>query len=132
MIRGEPLKERNPSRTTHITERRLQRKQGSLALPVHLRAAHADEQRRDAALEGLFDLEFVRTRAQARTGDLVRMPRGIPHAHHNNQTMPARALFWVTPARRLRALFDQLHEHQDLEVVVRLSCEHEVDFLPSD
>jgi hypothetical protein len=65
-------------------------------------------------------------------GDLVRMPRGIPHAYHNNQTMPARTLFWVTPARRLRALFDQLHEHLDLEAVVRHSCEHEVDFLPSE
>ena len=81
-------------------------------------------------LEGVFDLELAGTRTQAKPGDLVRMPRGIPHAYYNNQTVPARALFWVTPARRLRALFDQLHELQDLEAVVRLSREHEVDFLP--
>jgi hypothetical protein len=80
-------------------------------------------------LEGVLDLELAGTGTQAKPGDLVRMP-GVPHACYNNQTMPARARFWVTPARRLRALFDQLHELQDLEAVVRLSREHEVDFLP--
>jgi len=39
-------------------------------------------------------------------------------------------LFWVTPARRLRALFDQLHNLGDVEEVVRRSAAHEVDFLP--
>jgi quercetin dioxygenase-like cupin family protein len=81
-------------------------------------------------LEGTFDLQLGDARTQARTGDLVRMPRGVPHAYYNNQAVPARALFWVTPARRMRALFDQLHDLQDLEAVVRLSREHEVDFLP--
>ena len=81
-------------------------------------------------LEGVLDLELAGTKTQARVGDLVCMPLGIPHAYYNNQTVPARALFWVTPARRLRALFDQLHDLQDLEAVVRLSREHEVDFLP--
>ena len=80
-------------------------------------------------LEGVFDLELG-DHDPGQGGDLVRMPRGIPHAYYNNQTVPARALFWVTPARRLRALFDQLHDLQDLEAVVRLSAEHEVDFLP--
>ena len=82
-------------------------------------------------LEGIFDLELGDGRTQARPGDLVRMPTGVPHAYYNNQAVPARALFWVTPARRLRALFDQLHDLKDLdEAVVRLSREHEVDFLP--
>ena len=34
-------------------------------------------------------------------GDLVRMPRGIPHAYHNNGDAPGRALFWVSPAGKL-------------------------------
>ncbi|MFL5516534.1 MAG: cupin domain-containing protein [Gemmatimonadales bacterium] len=80
-------------------------------------------------LEGTFDLQLGDARAQAKAGDLVRMPHGVPHAYYNNQAVAARALFWVTPARRLRALFDQLHDLQDLEAVVRLSREHEVDFL---
>ena len=62
--------------------------------------------------------------------DLVRIPRGIPHAYYNNQTVPARTLFWVTPACGLCALFDQLHELQDREAVVHLSREQEVNFLP--
>ena len=58
------------------------------------------------------------------------MPMGVPHAYYNNQSVPARALFWVSPARRLRALFDKLHDLKDLDEAVRLSREHEVDFLP--
>jgi quercetin dioxygenase-like cupin family protein len=81
-------------------------------------------------LEGVLDLRLGDTHRQARTGDLVRMPQGVPHAYYNKQDVPARALFWVSPARRLRALFDRLHNLQDLEEAVRLSREHEVDFLP--
>jgi hypothetical protein len=58
------------------------------------------------------------------------MPMGLPHAYYNNGTVPARALFWVTPARRLRELFDALHDLTDPAEVVRLSKLHEVDFLP--
>ena len=96
-------------------------------VPLHV---HPTQDEFIYVLEGVFDLELAGTSTQAKAGDLVRMPLGIPHAYSNNQTVPARALFWVTPARRLRALFDQLHELQDLEAVVRLSREHEVDFLP--
>ncbi len=81
-------------------------------------------------LEGTFDLRLGDAERQARAGDLVRMPRGVPHAYYNNGAVPARALFWVSPARRLRALFDRLHGLTDVEEVVRLSREHEVDFLP--
>jgi hypothetical protein len=42
----------------------------------------------------------------------------------------ARALFWAMPARRLRELFDRLHNLGDAEEVVRRSAAHEVDFLP--
>ena len=34
-------------------------------------------------LEGVLDLELGGARTQARAGDLVRMPRGVPHAYHN-------------------------------------------------
>jgi quercetin dioxygenase-like cupin family protein len=81
-------------------------------------------------LEGVFDLLLGDGRHQARPGELVRMPMGVPHAYYNNQSVPARALFWVSPARRLRALFDKLHDLKDLDEAVRLSREHEVDFLP--
>src|SRR5215203_2362959 len=50
-------------------------------------------------LEGVFDLRLGDAHRQARAGDLVRMPQGVPHAYYNKQDVPARALFWVSPAR---------------------------------
>ena len=82
-------------------------------------------------LEGTFDLYLDGSWTQARIGDLVRMPKGLPHAYYNKQDKPARALFSVTPARRLRELFDQLHNLTDPEEVVRRSKICEVDFLPA-
>ena len=81
-------------------------------------------------LEGTFDLYLDGSWTQAKTGDLVRMPKGLPHAYYNKQEKSARALFSVTPARRLRELFDQLHNLSDPDEVVRRSKVCEVDFLP--
>lgn len=81
-------------------------------------------------LEGTLDLILDGRTHQAKAGDLVRMPKGIMHGYYNNSTAPARALFWVTPARKLKALFDALHNLTDPDEVVRLSALHEVDFLP--
>ncbi len=81
-------------------------------------------------LEGIFDLYLDGSWTQAKAGDLVRMPKGLPHAYYNKQEKPARALFSVTPARRLRELFDQLHNLSDPDEVVRRSKVCEVDFLP--
>ena len=55
---------------------------------------------------------------------------GLPHGYYNKTDKATRALFWVTPARKLKELFDQLHELGDVEEVVRRSAAHEVDFLP--
>jgi oxalate decarboxylase/phosphoglucose isomerase-like protein (cupin superfamily) len=70
--------------------------------------------------------------SEARAGDLVRMPRGIPHGYFNKSDKPARALFWVSPARKLEALFEALDTLTDVPRVIALSAEHEVDFLPPD
>jgi hypothetical protein len=58
------------------------------------------------------------------------MPRGIPHGYFNKSDNPTRALFWVTPAGRLEKLFDKLDNLGDLDEVLKLSAEHDVDFLP--
>jgi quercetin dioxygenase-like cupin family protein len=80
-------------------------------------------------LEGTFDLQLGQDQLQARPGDLVRMPRGIPHAYYNNGDQPARALFWVSPAGKLRELFDRLHDLTDIAEAIRISAQHEVDFV---
>ena len=69
---------------------------------------------------------------QAKAGDLVRLPRGIPHGYFNKSDKPGEALFWVSPAHKLEALFKHLNNLTDVAEVVRLSAEHEVDFLPED
>lgn len=81
-------------------------------------------------LEGTFDLYLDGTWTKAHAGDLVRMPMGKPHAYYNRTDKPTRALFWVSPGRRLKELFDRLHDLTDPAEVVRQSALCEVDFLP--
>ena len=38
-------------------------------------------------------------------------------------------MFWVSPAGKLEALFKALHNLQDVGEVVRLSAQHDVDFM---
>jgi hypothetical protein len=78
----------------------------------------------------MFDLYLDGEWTQAKAGELVRMPKGLPHGYYNRQNTPTRALFSVPPAQRLRELFDQLHNFTDPEEVVRRSKVCEVDFLP--
>jgi mannose-6-phosphate isomerase-like protein (cupin superfamily) len=58
-------------------------------------------------LEGTFDLYLDGAWTKASAGDLVRMPRGLPHGYYNKQDKPARALFSVfagaSPARIVRS-----------------------------
>ncbi len=58
--------------------------------------------------------------------------RGIPHGYFNKADKPARALFWVSPAGKLEALFNALHEKSDIPEIIKLSAEHDVDFLPPE
>ena len=81
-------------------------------------------------LEGEWTLILDGQTHFAKPGDLVRMPRGIMHGYFNESAAPARAFFWVTPARKLHDLFKAIHNVPDPAEVVRLSALHEVDFLP--
>ncbi|MCX8133657.1 MAG: cupin domain-containing protein [Roseococcus sp.] len=80
--------------------------------------------------EGRFELLLDGQTLQARAGDLIRMPMGLPHGIFNKSDTPVRALFWVAPSRRLYELFSRIHNVTDPETVVRISAECEVDFLP--
>ncbi len=98
-------------------------------VPVHI---HPTQDEFILVLDGVLDLKLDGVWTQARAGDLVRMPRGIPHGYFNKSDKPARALFWVSPARKLEALFDALHGLDDIPRIIQLSAEHEVDFLPPE
>ena len=66
-------------------------------------------------------------------GDIAIVHMNCVHQHFNaDPDKPARALFWVSPMQKLEALFNQLHNLTDPAEVVRISAQHEVDFLPPE
>ena len=98
-------------------------------VPVHV---HPTQDEFILVQEGQLELKLDGVWHTAKAGDLVRMPRGVPHGYFNKSDKPARALFWVSPARKLKDLFEQLHNLQDVPRVIELSAQHEVDFLPPE
>ncbi len=98
-------------------------------VPVHI---HPNQDEFILVLDGELDLKLDGIWSKATAGDLVRMPRGVPHGYFNKSDAPARALFWVSPAGRLEALFDRLHNLDDIPRVLQLSAEHDVEFLPPE
>ncbi len=98
-------------------------------VPVHV---HPTQDEFILVQDGVLDLKLDGKWVQAKEGDLVRMPKGIPHGYFNKSDKPCRALFWVSPTRKLEALFQQLHNLEDVDEVVRISAEHEVNFLPPE
>jgi quercetin dioxygenase-like cupin family protein len=81
-------------------------------------------------LEGRIDLILDGKTTSASTGDLVRMPRGIPHAFFNNSGKPAQALFWAAPAGKLVDLYRRIHNMSSPAEVVKVAREYGVVFLP--
>jgi quercetin dioxygenase-like cupin family protein len=81
-------------------------------------------------IEGKLDLQLGEQKSSAGPGDLIRLPMNEAHGLFNNGAASVRCLFWVAPARQLRALFDKLHNLTDPAEVVRISAEYEVNFLP--
>lgn len=99
------------------------------AVPVHI---HPTQDEFILVQEGELDLKLDGEWSKAGPGDLVRMPKGIPHGYFNKPDKPVRALFWVSPAGKLKDMFDALHDLTDVERVVQLSAEHDVNFLPPE
>ena len=98
-------------------------------VPVHV---HPTQDEFILVQEGELDLKLDDQWTKARSGDLVRMPMGVPHGYFNKSDKPVRALFWVSPMGKLKDLFEALHDLEDVERVVELSAQHDVDFLPPE
>ena len=98
-------------------------------VPVHI---HPTQDEFILVQEGQLELKLDGQWTTAKAGDLVRMPRGVPHGYFNKSDKPARALFWVSPAGMLPDLFRTLHNLTDVDAVVKASAAHEVDFLPPE
>jgi quercetin dioxygenase-like cupin family protein len=98
----------------------------STFVPLHV---HPKQDEFIYVLEGTLDLQLGDRKVKACPRDLVRMPMGVPHAYYNNTEQPARAVFWVSPAGRLKELFDRLHDLTDIQEAIRISALHDVDFV---
>lgn len=98
-------------------------------VPVHI---HPTQDEFILVQEGQLEVKLDGVWSTAKAGDLVRMPRGIPHGYFNKSDKPARALFWVSPAGRLKELFLELHNMTDIPAVIEASARHDVDFLPTE
>ena len=81
-------------------------------------------------VEGQMELTLAGATHVLDAGGLARMPRGIAHGYKNIGGRTVRALFWVSPGRKLHELFGRLHGLSDPAEVVRISATCEVDFLP--
>lgn len=95
-------------------------------VPPHI---HLDQDEYIYMLDGEFDLLLDGQHKQARTGDLVRMPRKIPHGIFNNSGRVVTCLFWVTPAAQLVDLFRALHNVGSTADAVAISVRYGVEFL---
>lgn len=98
-------------------------------VPVHI---HPHQDEFILVQEGQLELKLDGAWQTAKAGDLVRMPRGVPHGYFNKSDVPCRALFWVSPAGKLEALFDVLHAMTDVPAVIAVSAAHDVEFLPPE
>lgn len=99
-------------------------------VPPHI---HPDQDEFLYILEGRFDFILDGSEQIGEPGDLVKLPRGIPHGIFNNSDRTVKTLFWVTPAQRLYDLFWALHNmgpDANPAEVVAVSAAHAVDFLP--
>ena len=96
-------------------------------VPPHI---HTTQDEWIAVLDGTLEVEFEGEAVTAGAGDLVRMPKGRPHGIFNRSGAQATAMFGVAPAGKLFGLFQRLDGVTDPAELVRISAEHDVDFLP--
>jgi len=81
-------------------------------------------------LAGECDLMLGMESISALPGDLIRLPRCMPHGIFNNSPADATCLFWVSPTRLLWDLFEAIDNVTDPSEVIRQAGMREVEFLP--
>jgi len=96
-------------------------------VPPHI---HTTQDEWITVLDGELEIEFGPDKYVAKAGDTVRMPQNEAHGIFNRSGTTATCVFGVAPAGRLYELFTQLDNVTDPAELVRLSAEHDVDFLP--
>jgi quercetin dioxygenase-like cupin family protein len=101
-------------------------------VPPHI---HPDQDEFLYILEGRFTFLLDGQEVIGEPGDLVKLPRGVPHGIFNKSESTIKTLFWVTPTLQLYDLFWALHNMgpgADPAEIVAVSAAHAIDFLPPE
>ncbi|MBC2860941.1 cupin domain-containing protein [Stappia sp. 28M-7] len=96
-------------------------------VPPHV---HHTQEEYIYVLTGRYNLLLDGQEQIAEPGDLVRMPRGMPHGIFNKTDADATSLFWASPTSKLEQLFRNIDRVPDPADVVRICADFDVDFLP--
>ncbi len=101
-------------------------------VPSHL---HQNEDEFVYLLEGEVEVTIGDARLTVGPGDLVKMPRGVPHGIRMTGTGPARSLWTVVPAGKMEDLFRALgalptDRPPDPGAIARIMLEHDVTPVP--
>lgn len=105
----------------------------TLGSPVH---THTREDEYSYVLEGTVGLQIGEATIEAKAGDLVFKPRGIPHAFWNATDEPARLLEIIAPAE-FASYFDEIAPlfeadgPPDLERVAGIAARYGLELDPS-
>lgn len=101
-------------------------------VPPHI---HKVEDEYIYLVEGQLEVTVGEQTYTVMPGDLVKMPRNVPHAIRSTGTQTARTLWMVLPAGKMESLFQALgalpaDQPPDLEKIARIFAEHDIELLP--
>jgi quercetin dioxygenase-like cupin family protein len=96
-------------------------------VPPHI---HPNQDEFVYILTGELDYVLDGQEGTAKAGDMLCMPKGIPHGLFNRSGNEVTTLFWVSPSDKIWELFETLHNMSDPEEVVKVSANFAVNFLP--
>lgn len=96
-------------------------------VPPHI---HTTQDEFVYVLTGEMTCEIDGKTLTARPGDLICMPKNVPHGLFNRSGGETTCIFWVSPTAKLWDFFVNIDGVPDPAEVVRLAALHEVDFLP--
>lgn len=95
-------------------------------VPLHF---HEKQDEYVLLLSGRLDFVLDGQLLSADPGDVVGLPREVPHSIHNNADTPVTCLFWVAPTDRLYVYFQKIAGLTDKAEMTRLAAEHGVPFV---
>jgi quercetin dioxygenase-like cupin family protein len=101
-------------------------------VPLHM---HQTEDEFIYLIDGEMEVTIGEATYTVRPGDLVKMPRGVPHAIRSTGPVMTKSLWTVVPAGKMEAFFRALaalpaDQPSTLEVFARLFAEHDLVLLP--